>query len=187
MPPKGLITEDGALLMPPEGETSVDTRKLDESTYDTDAAAAVGSAEVAIVGNPVLRPEGSDVSAKSSVWGAASNFVNSIIGAGIIGLPFAMREAGLGAGVLLLIAIAFMTSFSVQLIVSMGLRVSVRDYEALCQHAFGPAGFVVITTAMFLFASGAMCAYLVILADTLTVSEPAACVLHAVLRKLYSL
>ena len=175
LPPKGLLPEDGALLNPSEGVASIDIRALDESAYDADVSIAAGSTAEAIVENPAMRPVCSNDSAKSSVWGAASNFVNSIIGAGIIGLPFAMREAGLGAGVLLLIAIAVMTSFSVQLIVAMGLRVNVHDYEALCQHAFGPIGFVVITTAMFLFASGAMCAYLVILADTLTVSNHTVC------------
>lgn len=37
---------------------------------------------------------------KAAPAGAVLNFVNSIIGAGIIGLPFALREAGIIGGLL---------------------------------------------------------------------------------------
>ena len=40
---------------------------------------------------------------KSSVPAAVWNYVNSIIGSGIIGLPFALKQAGLGAGLVLLV------------------------------------------------------------------------------------
>ena len=43
------------------------------------------------------------IDGKSSKAGAIFNFVNSIIGAGIIGIPFAIRDCGLIMGVLLLI------------------------------------------------------------------------------------
>ena len=105
-------------------------------------------------------------SSKSTVKGAIANFVNSIIGAGIVGLPYALHEAGLGAGLLLLLAIAGMTVYSAQLIIQLGVAAGKLDFEALCEHAFGPAGFVCITVSMFLFAAGAMISYLVILADT---------------------
>ncbi len=69
----------------------------------------------------------------SSIPAAVFNYVNSIIGAGIIGLPFALREAGFGAGALLLVAIAAMTSYSVQLIVQLGVKTNQLDYERLCE------------------------------------------------------
>lgn len=106
---------------------------------------------------------------QSSVAGAVFNFVNSIIGAGIIGLPYALREAGLGAGVLLLFVIASLTLYSIQLIVALGVASRQYDYEALCEHAFGARGFYAIMLAMFLFAMGAMIAYLVILSDSAVV------------------
>ena len=46
---------------------------------------------------------------KSGIFGASSNLVNSIVGAGIIGIPYAMKQSGLIAGVLLLILVAYMT------------------------------------------------------------------------------
>jgi solute carrier family 38 (sodium-coupled neutral amino acid transporter), member 11 len=103
---------------------------------------------------------------KSTLFGAVSNFVNSIVGAGIIGLPHALDSAGMGAGLLLLFIIAALTVYSIQLIVKLGTSVGKSDYETLCEHAFGPRGYVVISVAMLLFAFGAMSAYMVILADT---------------------
>ena len=46
---------------------------------------------------------------KSDVAGACSNLVNSIVGAGIIGIPFALKESGLVAGVILLILVSYFT------------------------------------------------------------------------------
>lgn len=46
---------------------------------------------------------------KSQIPGTASNLVNSIVGAGIIGMPFALRQSGIIAGVLLLILVSYFT------------------------------------------------------------------------------
>jgi sodium-coupled neutral amino acid transporter 11 len=55
--------------------------------------------------------------------------VNSIVGAGIIGLPFALREAGFIMGVLLLLAIGAMTVYSARLIVRLGILSERLNYE----------------------------------------------------------
>lgn len=142
---------------------SVDTRSLDlASVVGIDTVANV-TTETVLDQNDSQAPKPPH---KSSLFGAVSNFVNSIVGAGIIGLPHALDSAGLGAGLLLLFAIAGLTVYSIQLIVKLGVSVGKSDYETLCDHAFGPGGYVVITVAMLLFAFGAMSAYLVILADT---------------------
>ena len=46
---------------------------------------------------------------KSGIFGTSSNLVNSIVGAGIIGIPYAFKQSGLVAGVFLLILVAYMT------------------------------------------------------------------------------
>ena len=45
----------------------------------------------------------------SGVFGASSNLINSIVGAGIIGLPYAFRQSGLVAGLVLLLIVAYLT------------------------------------------------------------------------------
>lgn len=46
---------------------------------------------------------------KSGIFGASSNLINSIVGAGIIGIPYALKQSGLVAGVFLLILVAYLT------------------------------------------------------------------------------
>ena len=46
---------------------------------------------------------------KSGIFGASSNLVNSIVGAGIIGIPYAMKNTGLVVGIILLFAVAYLT------------------------------------------------------------------------------
>jgi hypothetical protein len=48
----------------------------------------------------------------SSVLDAAFNFTNSIVGAGIIGLPYAMKQAGVISGIILLVLLTYMVGMS---------------------------------------------------------------------------
>ena len=54
---------------------------------------------------------------KSSILGASSNLVNSIVGAGIIGIPYAMRMSGLWAGIFLLILVSALTDKSLRILI----------------------------------------------------------------------
>jgi sodium-coupled neutral amino acid transporter 11 len=56
---------------------------------------------------------------KSDVTGACSNLVNSIVGAGIIGIPFALSKSGLIAGILLLILVSYFTDKSLRMLVEL--------------------------------------------------------------------
>jgi Transmembrane amino acid transporter protein len=46
---------------------------------------------------------------KTGIFGTSSNLVNSIVGAGIIGIPYAFRQSGLIVGMLLLLLVACLT------------------------------------------------------------------------------
>lgn len=105
----------------------------------------------------------------SSVWGASFNFVNSIVGAGIIGIPFAIQQCGFIPGMLLLLLVAYLINRSVVMLVECGMRAGKFDLESLAEHLLGPAGYYLAVTSMMLFAYGGMTAYLVILGDTLPV------------------
>eukprot|EP01060_Flectonema_neradi_P004234 TRINITY_DN12764_c0_g1_i1.p1 TRINITY_DN12764_c0_g1~~TRINITY_DN12764_c0_g1_i1.p1 ORF type:complete len:708 (+),score=92.77 TRINITY_DN12764_c0_g1_i1:69-2192(+) len=108
-------------------------------------------------------PEGSH-----SMWSAVANFINSIVGAGIIGLPYAMQEGGFGLSLLQLLLVGGLTSYSVQLIVDLGNEMHVLEYEALCSSLLGVTGFYVVSGSMIAFAYGAMVSYLIIIGDTLS-------------------
>lgn len=104
---------------------------------------------------------------KSTLAGAASNLINAIVGAGIVGIPFALRQAGFVSGILLIIACAFITEKSLRLLVFTAKHVHVPTYETLAEACFGAIGFRFVAVNMFFTAYGAMVSYLMIVKQTL--------------------
>ncbi|KAK4689530.1 solute carrier family 38 (sodium-coupled neutral amino acid transporter), member 11, partial [Tremellales sp. Uapishka_1] len=92
---------------------------------------------------------------------------NSILGAGIIGLPYAVREAGLVAGIVLLVVLAGVTDWTIRLVV-VNAKLSGRDsYIDVMHHCFGSLGSASVSFFQFAFAFGGMCAFNVIIGDTI--------------------
>lgn len=57
-------------------------------------------------------PQDEKQQGKSNLVWATSNFINSIIGSGIIGMPYALKQAGIGLGILLMVLVAVVTGNS---------------------------------------------------------------------------
>ena len=105
---------------------------------------------------------------KSSILAACFNFTNSIIGAGIIGLPLALREAGMPFGLILLLGIGVVVAYTVDLLPRLGKMAGKNNYIDLTYHCFGKWGYYYMGIMQFLFPFGAMIAYLVIIGDSMT-------------------
>mmetsp|Transcript_12689 Transcript_12689/g.35915 ORF Transcript_12689/g.35915 Transcript_12689/m.35915 type:complete len:615 (+) Transcript_12689:220-2064(+) len=128
--------------------------------------------------NPIHKPI-SDPSLlpkkRSQISGACSNLVNSIVGAGIIGIPFALEQSGLVSGVILLLLVGYFTDKSLRMIVNLATSSSslkgrgVWTYDDLMGLPFGSHGRSFVLISMFVTAYGAMVAYLLIIKDTLPV------------------
>jgi hypothetical protein len=56
---------------------------------------------------------------KSGLLSTSSNLVNSIVGAGIIGIPYAMRQSGIVMGLLLILLVAYLTDKSLRIIIEL--------------------------------------------------------------------
>lgn len=103
---------------------------------------------------------------KSGIAGASANFINSIIGAGIIGLPAAVKQCGFFFGLFLIGLVAWMTDYSVRLLVRTAKRVGCDSYEAVCEYTMGKTGYYLCAWFIFLGSFGAQVAYLIVLGDT---------------------
>lgn len=104
---------------------------------------------------------------KSSLRSAMSNMANSIIGAGIIGQPYALRQAGLLTGVTLLIVLTVTVDWTIRLIV-INSKLSGRDsFQGTVEHCFGKPGLIAISVAQWAFAFGGMVAFGVIVGDSI--------------------
>ncbi|XP_073710914.1 putative sodium-coupled neutral amino acid transporter 11 isoform X2 [Misgurnus anguillicaudatus] len=116
----------------------------------------------------VLLQKDPDNRGTSSLSSASFNFINSIIGSGIIGLPYSMSQAGLPLGLLLLILVAFITDYSIILLVRGGNLSGTQSYQTLVQSTFGLTGYFILSGLQFMYPFIAMISYNIITGDTLT-------------------
>jgi len=93
------------------------------------------------------------------------NMLNSIIGAGVVGLPFVYNTAGLFGGLTLMLLFAFISAYSLKLLIISAKLCRQRNYEDLCEYLFGMKGYLGVSITMLVFDFGATLSYLIILGD----------------------
>lgn len=108
-----------------------------------------------------------DARPKSGMKSAFMNMANSIIGAGIIGQPYAFRQAGLTMGTILLVLLTITVDWTIRLIVINSKLSGADSFQATMQHCFGKSGLVAISIAQWAFAFGGMIAFCIIVGDTI--------------------
>lgn len=104
----------------------------------------------------------------SSLPWASFNFINSIIGSGVIGIPYALHEAGFGFGLVLLVLVAYITDYSLVLMVRSGHICGRFSYQGIMEAAFGKPGYVLLGVLQFVYPFIAMVSYNVVVGDTIT-------------------
>jgi sodium-coupled neutral amino acid transporter 11 len=103
---------------------------------------------------------------KSTLLGCSANLINAIVGSGIVGLPYAVNQAGFVAGIFLVLLCAVLTEKSLRLLVETAKHAHVSSYETVAEAAFGRFGFLFVAINMFIMAYGAMLSYLMIVKDS---------------------
>ncbi|XP_006461096.1 hypothetical protein AGABI2DRAFT_221574 [Agaricus bisporus var. bisporus H97] len=96
-----------------------------------------------------------------------ANMANSILGAGIIGLPYAFRQAGFFTGLFLLLVLCAVTDWTIRLIIITAKMSSSHSYIGIMNHCFGSSGRAAVSFFQFAFAFGGMCAFGIVIGDTL--------------------
>ncbi|KAJ7647323.1 amino acid transporter [Roridomyces roridus] len=142
-----------------------------------DSAASRGRVDVSV---PLLQngeqPHMSDaeleeLAAKRTAGGGVidsiANMANSILGAGIIGLPYAVSQAGFFTGLFLLVVLACLTDWTIGLIVINAKLSGTHSYIDIMSHCFGSSGRAAVSFFQFAFAFGGMCAFGIIIGDTI--------------------
>uniref|UniRef100_A0A1B6DRT8 Putative sodium-coupled neutral amino acid transporter 11 n=1 Tax=Clastoptera arizonana TaxID=38151 RepID=A0A1B6DRT8_9HEMI len=99
---------------------------------------------------------------------ASFNYINSIVGSGVIGIPYALLQAGFGMGFLLLVFVAWITDYSLLLMVRSAHISGSYSYQGLMEAAFGRGGFYLLTLLQFIYPFIAMVSYNIVVGDTIT-------------------
>ena len=81
-----------------------------------------------------------DEEEKSSVLAASFNLCNNIIGAGIVGIPFAISQCSLLLGISMVVFFGVCTVKTLRLLIETAKHVDVPTYERLGEASFGKAG-----------------------------------------------
>ncbi|KAJ1846868.1 hypothetical protein LPJ73_004407 [Coemansia sp. RSA 2703] len=100
-----------------------------------------------------------------SPLGAGLNLVNTIIGSGILALPYALKEAGFFFGIFVLVAVALLSNFALNTLVYSGRRSSQYKYETVSAAALGPLGHYLLAFGLSVNSIGSCITYLIIIGD----------------------
>jgi hypothetical protein len=100
--------------------------------------------------------------------GTSFNFVNSIVGSGVIGMPFAFSQAGVGMSIVLFGLVGFLTDRSILLLITSGNKVGASSYQELVKITLGKFGFLFLTLIQFLYPFISLVSYNIILGDTIS-------------------
>lgn len=107
---------------------------------------------------------------EGSVRGSVFNLCSATLGAGALSLPFAFSKSGWALGLVMLIAGAVATTYSIHLLMKARIATGCTSYEDLTVNIFGrPMGFFVEVNIM-IFCFGTAVAYIIAVGDIL---EPA--------------
>ena len=107
------------------------------SLEPSESTMALGGADSQIEKGLIEHEGGSGGTGTGSIGRTCFNFINTIIGSGVIGLPFALNEAGMFLGLIELVLFAIMTDYSVNILIRTGNFVGSDDYQDICRKGFG--------------------------------------------------
>eukprot|EP01119_Soliformovum_irregulare_P022061 TRINITY_DN7471_c0_g1_i1.p1 TRINITY_DN7471_c0_g1~~TRINITY_DN7471_c0_g1_i1.p1 ORF type:complete len:555 (-),score=145.96 TRINITY_DN7471_c0_g1_i1:9-1673(-) len=108
------------------------------------------------------------VEEKASFYSSVFNMTNTIIGGGMLALPFAMHQCGLVLGSLLLLLVGVLCNFSAYLTIEAANMSHAKSYRQLAQLCLGKYGGIAVDVSMIVFLLGACVGYIVIIGDIAT-------------------
>jgi len=91
--------------------------------------------------------------------------VATIVGGGVLSLPMAFAKAGLVLATFMMIFSAVITDFSLYILCCCARRTGSATYMDVVRFAFGPMAEIYTTGALWIFLSGVLVAYNVLLKD----------------------
>ncbi|KAK5638683.1 hypothetical protein RI129_012978 [Pyrocoelia pectoralis] len=136
-------------------------------TFSEDQGSSIDSNENAFDDMKQLI-EGEENESRSSLSRASFNFINSIIGSGVIGIPYALHQSGFGLGLMLLVMIAYVTDYSLILMVKSGHISGKYSYQGIMEAAYGRVGYILLGVLQVVYPLIAMVSYNVVVGDTVT-------------------
>ncbi|XP_019446994.1 PREDICTED: sodium-coupled neutral amino acid transporter 4-like [Lupinus angustifolius] len=106
--------------------------------------------------------------ASSSFTGSVFNLSTTVIGAGIMALPAAMKVLGLPIGIGAIIFLAFLTNTSLEILMRFSRVGKAGTYGEVMGYAFGRIGKLVLQISVLVNNFGILVVYMIIIGDVLS-------------------
>ncbi|OUT23095.1 hypothetical protein CAS74_001403 [Pichia kudriavzevii] len=106
-------------------------------------------------------------SSGSDLKAAFFNMTNSIVGAGIVGIPMAFLNSGLFLGVLLMTVLTIVNDWTLRLIIINTKLSGTKTYTGFVTYTYGKLGKVVVLLSQGLFAFGGSIGFIIIIGDSI--------------------
>ncbi|KAI9260659.1 transmembrane amino acid transporter protein-domain-containing protein [Phascolomyces articulosus] len=97
------------------------------------------------------------------------NLVNATVGAGIIGIPFAIYHAGFIFGLTISVFVAIISQMGLYMLIIAGRRVEIYKYAELTEYLMGRSGFYFLNIILLVQSVGITISYFILMGDTLPV------------------
>ncbi|KAK9066300.1 hypothetical protein SSX86_013624 [Deinandra increscens subsp. villosa] len=104
----------------------------------------------------------------SGIFGAVFNLTTTVIGAGIMALPAAMKVLGLIVGVLMILVMGVLSEISVELLVRFTAQCKALSYGEIVQQALGKPARIVSDICIIINNAGVLVVYLIIVGDVMS-------------------
>ncbi|KAJ2311604.1 hypothetical protein IWW54_002549 [Coemansia sp. RSA 2705] len=118
---------------------------------------------------PTSDEEAPDIHAEGqSTTKVGFNVLNTIIGSGVLCLPYALHNAGFVFGLLMLGVIAVLSQFSLYALVLTGKRTGTSHFSSVTEAALGNFGYHLLNYSMIIDMVGTVILYLMIVGDMVT-------------------
>ncbi|TID29968.1 hypothetical protein CANINC_001479 [Pichia inconspicua] len=113
-------------------------------------------------GNEITSP-----SFGASLKHAFFNMTNSIVGAGIVGIPMAFLNSGLLMGLFLMIILTVVNDWTLRLIIINTKLSGTKTYTGFVTHSYGTWGKIIVLLSQGLFAVGGTVGFTIIIGDSI--------------------
>ncbi|CAH0729543.1 unnamed protein product, partial [Brenthis ino] len=97
--------------------------------------------------------------------GQSITLANSIIGVGVLAMPFCFQQCGVLLATLILISMGLVSRLCCYFLLKSAIITRRRNYEFLAFHIFGPAGKMAVELGIIGFLMGTCIAYFVVVGD----------------------
>ncbi|KAL3636166.1 Amino acid transporter avt6a [Castilleja foliolosa] len=104
----------------------------------------------------------------ASFTGAVFNLSTTIIGAGIMALPAAMKVLGLGLGIAAIVFVGVLTELSIAILLKYSKSSGAGSYGGVMGGAFGGVGKIVLQVCVVINNIGMLIVYMIIIGDVLS-------------------